>query len=63
MITDFSTVEAAREVVEPYLQAREIQSLVDHWAQHSDFIQPLRFEYKSAEVNNVQPTGLTIHAN
>jgi len=63
LITDFPTVEAARAAVEPYLQAWEIQSLVDHLAKHSDFSQPLRFEYHSAEVSNAQPTDLTVHVN
>lgn len=63
LITNFSTIEAAWAAVDPYLQAWEIQSLVDHLAKHNDFSQPLRFEYQSAEVSNAQPTGLTIHVN
>lgn len=61
MTTDFSTTEAARKVVEPYLQAWEIQSLLNHLNKHGDFSQPLRFEYQSAEVSNPTPISATAH--
>lgn len=62
MLTDFSTVAKARGVVEPYLEAWEVESLVSHANAHGDFSQPLRFEFQKAEVDNQPSVSFTVHA-
>lgn len=61
MTTDFPSILEAREIVEPYLQAWEIESFLNHLKEHADFSQPLRFEYQSAEVKNPIPISATAH--
>jgi hypothetical protein len=52
MLTDYSTVDEARGMVEPFLRAWEIQAFLHHFAKHDDFQQPLVFEFDGAEVSH-----------
>jgi hypothetical protein len=55
MIGDYLTVDDAREVVEPYLRAWEIQAFLRHVAKHNDFQQPLVFQFDGVDIANPVP--------
>lgn len=55
MLVDYSTVDMARSVVDPYLRAWEIQSFLRHVAKHDDFQLPIAFEFDRADIANPIP--------
>src|SRR5215213_11783171 len=63
MLANFSAVDDARNAVEPFLRAWEIESLLERLGNYGDLTQPIRFQFESAVVDDPIPKSVVIQAS